>query len=147
MTEEKVLILSIIFCIISILSGALYRYKKYGIPLKATMLELWQEVIVGGFKECRASFIPTTKKAIGALREYSRQVYNAIAPYLRQKPIKHVFFPELYYCLQAAVSGYTYTPFQPEIYPIYSALPSYTMYPSTPRVPSQPTSKPRLSGR
>ena len=120
------LIFSIVFCLCSILSGALYRYKKYGIPLKDTLLMLWQEGIVDGFKECRANFIPTTKKTIGVLWEYSKKVYIAITAYLILKPVKHTFTPELYYGLQDAVSGYAYIEaFQPVIEIYNTPVPSY----------------------
>ena len=89
------LVFSIVFCLCSILGAAWWRRKKYGIPIKATLLMFWQECIVNGIKKCRVNFIPVTKKVIGTLWECIKRVFTAIAAHQTPKPIKRTFTDDL----------------------------------------------------
>lgn len=86
---------------------------------------LWQEGIIDGFSTFLAEVRPVLKAAVATLRIYIKRAVAFIAEYLRSEPQKHTFTSDLYYGLQAAVSGYAYTPFQPVIDVVYFPLPSY----------------------
>lgn len=119
------LVISSIFCVSSLLGSVWWYAKKQSTTLKAAILVLWQEGIVEGFSTLPAKVRPALKAAVATLRISAKRAVALIADYLRPEPAKHIFSPDLYYGLQAAISGYAYTPFQPVIDVAYFPLPSH----------------------
>ncbi len=122
------LIFSIIFGFLCIFSGALWRYIKYGVPFRESLLELWRECIVDGFKEFRANFIPTTKKVLGEIWGFIKGILPSIVKRFPPKsnPVKWgLLNHELEYYLQDAVSDYVSKSFQAVITGAYYPIPSY----------------------
>jgi len=101
------LIYSIIFGFFLVLSGVLWRYIKYGIPIKATLLMLWQEGIIEGFKEFRTNFIPVTKKVIGEIWKCIKEKFPGIVKSLKPKPVRLNYCTVfLYFSLHGAARCY-----------------------------------------
>lgn len=121
-SDDRTLILSLIFGAFLIFAGMLFRYIKYGIPFWKSLLELGQEMLKG-FKEFRKNFIPVTKKALGAIWRYIKKKLSDIGEH---EPVKcNLLNAELEYYLQNAVSDYVFKPFKVEIIGVYTPIPSY----------------------
>lgn len=120
-----ILIISIIFCLSCILGSTWWFSKKQATTLRAALLVLWQEGIIDGFSTFPANVSPVIKKVVATLRACAKQAVALVADYLRIEPPKHIFSPDLYYGLQAAISGYVYPAFQPVIDVRYTPAPSY----------------------
>lgn len=125
MELNYLLILSIVFCFSCALGSAWWYSKKQATTLRAAFLVLWQEGIVDGFSTLPAKIRPALKAAVATLRICAKRAVALIADYLRPDPVKHLFSPDLYYGLQAAISGYVYPAFQPVIDVRYTPAPSY----------------------
>ena len=136
-SDDRTLIVSLIFGGFLIFAGMLFRYIKYGIPFWKSLLELWQEMLKG-FKEFRKNFIPVTKKIIGEIRGYIKENRDSIWESIKEilssivkfiypdsEPVKHTFGPELEYGLLAVLSGYAYSLLPIDILFFCSAIPSY----------------------
>lgn len=127
-SDDRTLIFTSIFGFLLIFCGALWRKIKYGIPFRETYLMLWQEGIVGGFKEFRKNFIPVTKKGLGAIWRYIKAKLSGIVERSRKEPepVKwSLLNAELEYYLQDAISDYVFKPFKVEISGAYTPIPSY----------------------
>ena len=72
-SDECTLIFSLIFSILLILVGALRYSKKNNTTLKDTLIMIWRECFVDGFKELRKNFIPVTKTILGKIWEYAKK--------------------------------------------------------------------------
>lgn len=77
--DERTLIFSLIFSFLLIFAGMLFRYIKYGIPFRESLLMIWQEGIVDGFRELWANFIiPVTKKVISWFLKYKDMLISVL---------------------------------------------------------------------
>lgn len=130
-SDECTLIFSLIFSILLILVGALRYSKKNNTTLKDTLIMIWRECFVDGFKELRKNFIPVTKTILGKIWEYAKKkapkTIEKIVKFfhLDPEPVKHTFTDELYCALQTIANNYTYKYLVPVIRFFYIPIPSY----------------------
>ena len=116
-----IMIISVLFAVVSLSGSACWYAKRQNTTLKATFLLLFQECIVGGFLDTLAK----ARSVVKAVPAYVKRVASYIADCLRPEPVKHLYSPDLYYGLWAAVSGYVCPAFQPIIDMRYTPAPSY----------------------
>ena len=96
-SDERTLIFSLIFSILLILVGALRYSKKNNTTLKDTLIMIWRECFVDGFKELRKNFIPVTKTILGKIWEYAKKkapkTIEKIVKFFHPdpEPVKHTF--------------------------------------------------------
>lgn len=126
-SDDRTLIVSLIFGAFLIFAGMLFRYIKYGIPFWKSLLELWQEMLKG-FKEFRKNFIPVTKKGLGAIWRYIKAKLSGTVERSRKEPepVKWILLnTELEHCLKNVVSDYVSKTVEPVITGAYYPIPSY----------------------
>lgn len=125
MNDKEVILLIILF-VAFVLGICQWYASRWGVPLKEVLLLLWQEIVVGGFRDLKKSFIPATKMVGAMLWDYAKCWAAVLGEFFKTAPApaKHIFTQDLRYALLEVVKDYAYAPFQPTIEQIFTAVPS-----------------------